>query len=430
MSRVGTSGGSGATPTIGTTGVGSVGSVYGGGEDGHVYDDAHVTIHHGTVTHSVFGGGKGTSTYMATLLNPDSPGNPKGIPEAICSWTAGKVYGNTNVTMNGGSVGWFIYGGGNVASVGKGNYTGGSDDYSTTGYGELPSSADGAIWTATPAADTYADLFQNSGKATVNLFGGQVGDEDSGFEPVDNLPYGSVFGGSRGKAATDKANVLSLLPLYKYLPDFFLGYVNKAAINVGGTTASGPVDGAGPTVYGSVYGGAQDGHVRNSTEVKIFKGSVAGQTSDDAGRSGHVFGAGSGIGTYSDNKKSLCSNSSGSVTCTTWVELNGGSIHGNIWGGGAMASVGPPKIAQDKNEQHVPSDSHESVSYTRVDVKGGSVGGNVYGASRGPSDAFLAARFTAYGIEYDETKFATDIWSDVSVSGGTIGNNVSTFGRM
>ena len=421
---IGTGGGSGATPTIGTTGDGSVGSVYGGGEDGHVYDDTHVTIHHGTITHSVFGGGKGTSTYTTTLLNPASPGNAKGSPEAIYSWTAGKVYGNTNVTMNGGSVGWFIYGGGNVASVGKGNYTGGSDDYSTTGYGELPSTSDGAIWTATPAADSYADYFQNSGKATVNLFGGTVGDEDTGFEPVDHLPYGSVFGGSRGKAAIDNENVLSLFPLYKYLPDFYLGYVNKTAINVGGTTAGGPVDGAGPTVYGSIYGGAQDGHVRNSTEVKIFKGSVEGQTSDAAGRSGHVFGAGSGIGTYSDNEKLLCSNSSGSVTCTTLVELNGGSIHGNIWGGGAMASVGPPKISQGANEQHEASDSHKSVSYTRVDIKGGSVGGNVYGASRGPSDAFLAERFTAYSLEYDKNKFATDIWSDVTVSGGTIGENV------
>ena len=421
---IGTGGGSGATPTIGTTGDGSVGSVYGGGEDGHVYDDTHVTIHHGTITHSVFGGGKGTSTYTTTLLNPASPGNAKGSPEAIYSWTAGKVYGNTNVTMNGGSVGWFIYGGGNVASVGKGNYTGGSDDYSTTGYGELPSTTDGAIWTATPAADTYAHYFQNSGKATVNLFGGTVGTATAGFEPVDHLPYGSVFGGSRGKAATDNENVLSLFPLYKYLPDFYLGYVNKTAVNVGGTTASGPVDGAGPTVYGSIYGGAQDGHVRNSTEVKIFKGSVEGQTSDAAGRSGHVFGAGSGIGTYSDNEKLLCSNSSGSVTCTTLVELNGGSIHGNIWGGGAMAFVGPPKISQDENEQHEASDSHKSFSYTRVDVKGGSVGGNVYGASRGPSDAFLAAKFTAYSLEYDKNKYATDIWSDVTVSGGTIGNNV------
>ena len=86
--------------------------------------------------------------------------------------------------MNGGSVGWFVYGGGNMASVGKGNYTGGSDDYSTTGYGELPSASDGAIWTASQGFNpdapitesnkptTMADYFLSSGKTTVTIMGG------------------------------------------------------------------------------------------------------------------------------------------------------------------------------------------------------------------------------------------------------------------
>ena len=424
---IGTEGGSGDTPTIGTTGAGSLGSVYGGGEDGHVYEDTQVTIHRGTIAHTVFGGGKGTSTFKAKLLDPDT-GEQKADAEDVYSWTAGKVYGNTKVTMNGGSVGWFVYGGGNMASVGKGNYTGGSDDYSTTGYGELPSASDDDIWTASPAANTYADYFQNSGKATVTILGGTVGTATAGFEETDKLPYGSVFGGSRGKSATDNPNVLSLFPLYKYLPDFYLGYANKTVVNVGGTTASGAVTGDGPTIYGSIYGGAQDGHVRNSTEVRVFKGSVAGQTSDEAGRSGHVFGAGSGIGTYVDSSdsKNKVSNSSGSVTGTTLVELNGGSIHGNIYGGGAMATVGPPKITQDKDEQHsAPSEgTQKSVSYTRVDVKGGTVGGSVFGASRGPSDAFLEERFTDVGVTYDASKFATDLWSDVNISGGTVTGNV------
>ena len=419
---IGTSGGSGDTPTIGVENTTTQGMVYGGAEDGHVYEDANVTIHHGRIVHTVFGGGKGEGTYTATLLDPET-GNSMSNPESVHSWTAGKVYGNTNVTVNGGSIGWFVYGGGNKASVGKGNYSGGADDYSTTGYGELPSTTDGVIWTATPAADSYADYFQNSGKATVNLFGGTVGDAgataEQAFDPKDKLPYGSVFGGSRGTAAMD---VGALSPRYKYVPDFFLGYVNKAIVNIGGTSTGGAVTGDGPTILGSVYGGGQDGHVRNSTEVRIFKGSVTGRSAevDAAGRSGHVFGAGSGIGTYDYNK---VSNSSGSVTCTTLVEMNGGHISGNIWGGGAMASVGPPKTGQPMNEQHAASDSHKSFSYTRVDVKGGTVGGNVYGASRGPSDAYLTQIFGSVE-NYDKTKYATDIWSDVNITGGTIGENV------
>ena len=212
--------------TIGTASGGyqpSIRTVYGGGDDGHVYDNASVTINNGAIEHSVFGGGKGTSTYTTKLLNLASEGNEKADPELAHSWTAGRVYGNTSVTMNGGTVDWFIYGGGNMASVGKGNYTGGSDDYSKGGYGELPSTTDGAIWTASPAAGTFAHYFQNSGKATVNIFGGTLGTETIG-EETSGVPYGSVFGGSRGQAAAN----CTFSPRYKYVPDFFLGYVNNA----------------------------------------------------------------------------------------------------------------------------------------------------------------------------------------------------------
>ena len=394
-------------------------SVYGGGEDGHVLENAVVNLNRGWIGRTLFGGGKGTSTYKGTKYVYNGSSWTSTDNQDIHSWTAGKVYGNTTVTMNDGKVGWFVYGGGNMASVGKGNYSGGADDYSTTGYGETLT---GNLWTSATDGDN-AWQFLNSGIATVTIKGGTVGTATVGFND-DGIPYGSVFGGSRGTTAIETNDVMSLSPLYKYLPDFYCGYANKTVINVGGTTENGAVDGAGPTIYGSIYGGAQDGHVRNSTEVKMFKGSVAGQTSDTAGRSGHVFGAGSGIGKYTDpsDSKNKINSSSGSVTCTTLVELNGGSIAGNIYGGGAMASVGPPKIG-DKNEQHAPSDGHKSISKTQVDVKGGSVGGSVYGASRGPSNAFYESQFSSIQT-YDKTKFATDIWSDVSIAGGTISNNV------
>ena len=422
---VGTPGGTASTPTIGTS---VNGSVYGGGEDGHVLEDASVTIHHGTVSHSVFGGGKGTSTYTTTLWDTEHPGSLRDTTDLTHSWTAGKVYGNTTVTLNGGQVGWFIYGGGNMGSVGKGNYAGGSDDYSTAGYGEKATSA---LWTSSFNSDAEmsesnkpddAYHFLHSGKATVNLYGGSVGSESAGFNS-DGIPYGSVFGGSRGIAAMD---VGALSPRYKYVPDFFLGYVNKTVINVGDTTKIGNANYTGPTLYGSIYGGGQDGHVRNNTEVKIYKGNIVGQANDTHGRSGHIFGAGSGIGTYLDNKdhQYKISSSSGSVTCTTLVEVNDGSIHGNIWGGGAMASVGPPRTGQSYNEYHSPTSEHKSFSHTLVNIKGGSIGGSVYGAGRGPSDMFYEQQFVDKAITYDKTKFATDIWSDVNIIGGTIGGSV------
>ena len=420
---IGTSGGSATTPTINQ-------SVYGGGEDGHVYENASVTIHHGTIAHSVFGGGKGEGKFSTTLWNPNDSieGKPKASPDSVYSWTAGRVYGNAKVTMNGGEVGWFIYGGGNMGSVGKGNYSGGSDDYSTGGYGEMPPQANQKLWSNTD--------FTGSGTATVNLFGGKVGN-GSGTDD-DGIPHGSVFGGSRGKAAAS----CKRSPRYKYVPDFFLGYVNNAIINIGGTMTNDVItEATGDTVkiYGSVYGGGQDGHVRNRTEVRIFKGKIKGHTSDASGRSGNVFGAGSGIGTYIDGGIKKVNNSSGSVTCTTLVEVYGDDdkgestnktvIKGNVYGGGALASVGPPKTpAQASDEQKDTTSTVKSHSHTRVNFKGGYIGGSIFGASRGPGDSYLSTApkpvFDTTDGYYDATKYATDIWSYAYVTGGIVAGSV------
>ena len=410
--------GSGTQPEIG-------GSVYGGGDDGHVYENASVTINGGSIEHSVFGGGKGEGTFNATLWNPSNAGHFKDSAEPVHSWTAGRVYGNTTVTINGGSVGYYIYGGGNLGSVGKGSYSGGSDDYSEAGYGELPPQDDQELW-------TNAD-FTGSGIATVNLFGGTVGSETAGTDEAnggDGIPYGSVFGGSRGKAAAS----CQLSPRYRYVPDFFLGYVNKTIVNIGGTSPT-TLSAKSPTVWGSVYGGGQDGHVRNSTEVKIYQGKISAQDKDydTAGRSGNVFGAGSGIGTYNDGNVKKVNNSSGSVTCTTLVEVyEGANISGSVYGGGAMSSVGPPKTsAQDFVEFNNTTDlypgdkAHGSKSYTRVDINGGTIGGNVFAANRGPSDTFYTnSKFDTADGKYDVAKYATDIWSFLNVTGGEIAGSV------
>ena len=432
---------------------GTMRTVYGGGEDGHVDRNTKVTVNSGTIERSLFGGGKGASTYKAKLLNPSSPGNLKATAEDVRSWTAGKVYGNTEVIMNGGSVGWFIYGGGNMASVGKGNYAGGSDDYATGGYGETlngaAADADKTLW---DGGNDNSTAFLNSGKSTVTVKGGTVGPTEGDYQDEYGIPLGSVFGGSRGQTAPAE---VQYEPRYRYAPDFYIGYVNRTAINIGGTAEDGAVLGAGPDIYGSVYGGGQDGHVRDSTAVKIFKGNIKGQASDGIGRSGNVFGAGSGIGTYTVDAVKYCNSSSGSVTCTTWVEVNGETsttkIAGNVYGGGALASVGPPNMGQeDKNgkpyNEHKTTDTpydeatpraHGSKSYTKVNINGGTISGSVFGAGRGPGSSMFTSEggepFTGIGTgatQYNSAVYATTIWTEVNVKGGAITGNVYGGGEM
>ena len=341
---------SGKTPlNIGTEANCIMGAVYGGGEDGHVYENATVNITGGLIGLSVYGGGKGEGTYKGKLyaLSTDAQGNlvaanTKSDVPKMPSWTAGKIYGNTSITMSDGHVMGNVYGGGNLGSVGKGNYAGGTDDYYPAGYGETLT---GNLW------DNVSDnskAFLASGKCTINITGGTVGTLNGLYGNVQGTskgtPTGIVFGGSRGRAAQD---VGRLSPRYEYAPDFFLGYVNNTEVIIGTRNAE-----TGPTIYSQVFGGARDGHVRGSAKVEVNSGTI-GQAYDvtqavgDADvdyqryHRGNVYGAGSGLGTWDGTHHGT---SSGSVTRNTTVDIYGGTIYNNVYGGGAMATVGPPAI--------------------------------------------------------------------------------------
>ena len=433
------------------------GSVYGGAENGHVLNTANLTLDKGLIGHAIYGGGKGKDTYTVRLLNLGSTTEYHNAE--IYSLTAGKVYGSTSVTMNGGYVMRNVYGGGNMASVGKGNYAGGSDDYSTAGYGEKVAN----LWTGGEDSDAWH--FLNSGKATVNIVGGTVG--TAGGEK-DDLPTGNVFGGCRGEAAPNIPNT----PRYQYAPSFFSGYVNMTDVTIGrlaeGTEGQeGYVAASGPLIYGSVYGGSQDGHVRRSTNVTVNYGEIGLAynaanianvgTVDENGNPvtsthfkwllrGNVTGSGSGIGkyeydlpdsdptlnydsiinenhtfTYTYNGRTITlsekdySNSSGSVTDSTSVVINGGTIYRNIYGGGSLATVGPPYIPGTINlDEELGKPSHWSKNI--VEVKSGTVGerngvvagygGHVFGAGRGVETV-------------DIEKFSTSVQTQVTIGSET-----------
>ena len=411
------------------TGFGSLGclpgAVYGGGENGHVNEDARVTFENGLVGHNIYGGGKGTDTYKTWLnkYNPETgdpvidpeTGQPEQELKEITSLTAGKVYHNTYVTVNGGYVVRNVFGGGNRASVGIGNYSGGEGDYQENGYGEQ--------WFS-PA---MRELLMTSGHTYVNVYGGQIGTVKG---TKDDLPTGNVFGSSRGEPAPNVPPTLS--PRYLYCPEFFSGYVNHSHVTIGENPKATP-DENSPRLFGSVYGGGQDGHVRWATDVVVNDAKIGNEyvspsdaftlvgTSDTLHYQwlarGNVYGAGSGTGQYTDiNGVKQYSNSSGSVTQFTSVTINGGLIHRNVYGGGSLASVGPPRIPP------LTSDASRRQTLATVNINGtigklsdvngsyndGSVtkkfsyGGHVFGGSRGD-------------LALDESSFSTSIYTEVNI---------------
>ena len=354
------------------------GAVYGGGENGHVNDSTSITLTEGLIGHAMYGGGKGKDEYI------DSDNNK------VYSITAGKVYGNTHIHINGGLVVRNVFGGGNLASVGKGNYLGKEGGVN---FGEVAGSA--SDWSTA----------KNSGHTYIDITAGQLGILPTNLKKPDDvfkdgIPYGSVFGGCRGMAQNTS----------DYNGDRF-GYVNHTHVTIGTKGAA-----TGPRLYGSVFGGGQDGHVRWDANTVVYSGNIgADYGTDDVAHDsennpitdvnskfwvarGNVFGGGSGIGLYDEDDDDSYSPIAGSVNQFVNVNIVGGTIHRNVYGGGNLASVGIPY------ENHV-----KDSTCINLNVKVGigqnttaGYGGNVFGASRGRQ-------------QNDATTYAQCSYTDVNI---------------
>ena len=334
------------------------GCVFGGGENGHLLNNTQVNIKSGTVglpldkeniadadlndnmiyRGNVYGGGRG--------IDQTSGGD--------YSITAGKVAGNTNVTIEGGIVYRNVYGGGSLASVGI------RDEESDT-----------------------------NGKATVTIKGGQIG-TDGGASANDyttNIPNrehrrenGFVFGSGRGMAAGAVGNSTLV----------HLAYTKNTVVNIEGTA----------NVTGSVFGGGENGHVSYNTKVYVKDSSYVGtelteaeHVIDDNGRGrliyrGNVYGGGRGIDMGTDGRLSL---TAGLVSGNTFVEVSGGKIYHDVFGGGSLATVGTATVDSSTGTVTYGTGSGK----TEVHIKGGIIGystdedqqgfncGFVYGGCRG-----------------------------------------------
>ena len=175
-------------------------SLFGGSADGHVLSDAEVEIQGGTIGTSgmalgdgnVFGGG-------GNMLK----GN----------YTAGRVGGNTKITMSDGLVKASVYGGGRMALTGidvNGEmYTTNSDDH---------------------------------GNTLVSISGGTVGNVDF-METFTSSSMGDVYGGGMGdmEGLTGHPAVSALL----------IALVKNAEVEITGTAR----------IYGKVYGGGEVANV-------------------------------------------------------------------------------------------------------------------------------------------------------------------------
>ena len=178
---------------------------------------------------------------------------------------------------------------------------------------------------------------------------------------------------------------------------------------------------------------------------------------------GNVYGAGSGLskykfdvdydGDYDSNadhgrptttyygnpfKEEDYCQFAGSVIRYTQVDILGGTIHRNVYGGGSVGSVGPPAVPPTRTETaYKPGTTTRDANYgtetigegwwsqSRVNIKGiiGTpdgyttgfkynpvYGGEVFGACRGDDEIIKT--------EQDKINFATTVWTMVHIMNG------------
>ena len=379
-------------------------SVYGGGEESAVNSDTEVTISGGTIGTTNLGG--------ATYGNVYGGGKGKAKNEVgenydeLTLVKMGLVKGTTSVTIAGGDILHNVYGGGAYGSVGTYNYD-----------------ASGNITSLKT---------ENTGTATINITGGTIG--------TTGKENGMVFGSSRGDV--DRPGAIHDR----------LAWVHDTHVTIG-TSGQGSVT-TTPLIKGSIYGSGENGHTYQNTVVDVHSGKIGinDNNDPDGGATyryrGNVYGGGCGTDKYyssgtaptghtlNDGYGDTYNSLAGIVLGNATVNIDGGLVVHNVYGAGAMGSVGDA----DKRA----ADATASGKAT-INISGGTIGvsgtvgdGNVFGAARGDindqtaglsqiweSDVNISSNANIYGSVYGggEAGLVKEI-TDVSVTGGTINKNV------
>jgi len=279
------------------------GSVYGSGENGHLYKQANVKMYSGTVEQSVFGAGEGAEHYM---LNGKQRYNPM----------AGVVQGNTDVKVYGGLIKENVYGGGRLASVGI----------------LMQKINNEPVVAFIP--DSGEDTF---GYTNVEVTGGTIGDASvvQYLDADHPVRHGNVFGASMGMLLDTTVN-----RKWEYLAN-----VKATHVRIGDDDES---NSSTATVLSSVYGGSEVGIVRDSTYVQIQKGAVIGEALETlALHRGNVFAGGCGNDTityladeHHAQDITMYVRKAGVVMRNARLEMTGGTVYGNLYGGCEVTDVG------------------------------------------------------------------------------------------
>lgn len=317
-----------------------------------------VNIKHATVSHSVYGGGKGSSAVVTgnpvVTIGDNNAQHVAIVTENVYGGgDAAAVTGNTSVTYNDNNASSTVanlFGGGNAAGVsGTATVTLTSGKVLTGVYGGCNASGkvDGAI--------------------ALNINGGQVGTD------ATHKAYG-IFGGGKGQATQTG---------------------DAVTVTIGTATNAQTY----PTIYGDVYGGSAEGQVNDAideiTKVWLKKGVI----------NGDLYGGG-----FGDNGANALVN--GGVQ----VVVDGGTVTGKVFG--CNNANGTPKGAVTVTING--TDTPQS-GYALSEVYGGGNMADYAPTSVTPATVVVNGCNNSIGVVYGGGNAADVLGTDVTIWGGTIG---------
>ena len=414
------------------------GSVYGGGEVGRVEWNTVVKVGLATGTsapvigNDVFGAGKGVEQYGYAAL----------------------VRGNTFVTIDGGAkVGNSVYGGGEIASVGK--YSIATEAYAAS----HPEVEEGMPYSLANSGSGFCNVTVK-GNAEIGPDGMKMtkagGPDDAGhvfgagkgilpYENRDNFECKSTEEGHAGqkhpgRMAPGGTDGNGVWECYEGRENDYLIFIETQAL---ATHTEVTIDG-NAFVKGSVYGGSMNGHVQHDTHVTIAGGQIGcgrGRTTryNDEDFNGvslnpvetweykwpyapydqYAVAEERGVNeenvriykTYYDNAKTKTAEQG-------WTTgSDGHTYYGNVFGGGSGV------VPYAAGQWHRAAGSVGG--NTRVDITGGHILANVYGGNEqtdvGTYKKDTAGEMTTTPADKDEEKGTPGGLCTINMSGGTVG---------
>jgi len=240
--------------------------------------------------------------------------------------TAGQVGGNTNVTITGGHILTSVYGGCELTDVGN-----------------------------------SVTLKEGKGKCTVKMSGGTLGVPRTLAQILAHPVTCYLFGGGKGDQRVH-----------------FNQWTNVGSVEV---EVSGNA-----IIYGSVFGGGEDGHVLGDVSLTIKDETTTTGEGDDAvttttspvigtwGTSyvdGNIFGGGRGFGGDALT--------AGVVSGNVQIDIQGGTMLGSIYGGGRLGSVGTYLVPKDHVNygKLIPDATGITHGNITINISGGTIGNNL-----------------------------------------------------